>query len=183
MKWLIGNPYLSLCVGLGIIIALGGSFVWGATWRGAEVRQMVENQWKGAYIEAANRYTEKIIETEGMYRDVENKRATEARDNSMRAKMEGKANEDRFKRIMACLADGTCRLRDPYPTTGNQAGGIRLPEAGTDTSGADAGAGCQLSGRLSGFLFSEAKRADDTVILLNQCIRQMKADREYTSPF
>lgn len=174
LKLLPFNPYIAL----GILILWAGSLVGVAVWRGDEVRQMVEGQWKGAYLEAANRYTEKIIETEGMYRDVENKRAEDARNNSMQAKMEAIANAKRYETIIAGIAAGTLRLRDPYAASGNQASGIRLPQAGADTSGADGGTTGELSGRLSGFLFAQAKRADDKVILLNQCIRQLKADRE-----
>ncbi|HWU35476.1 MAG TPA: hypothetical protein VN023_09610 [Methylovorus sp.] len=177
IKWIIGNPYLALCAGMGIIIVWAGSLVWVAIWRGDEVRQMVEGQWKDAYIEASNRYTEKIIETEGMYRAVENKRAEDARDNSIKAKQEAIANAKRYETIIAGITAGTIKLRDPYAASGNQASGIRLPEAGADTSGADGGTTGELSGRLSGFLFAQAERADDKVILLNQCIRQLKADR------
>lgn len=174
MKWLIGNPYIVL----GIVIAWAASLVGVAVWRGDEVRQMVEGKWKEAYAQSAQLYDAKLIETEGKYRAVENKRAEDARNNSIQAKMEATANAKRYETIIAGITAGTLKLRDPYAASGNAAGGIRLPEAGADTSGADGGTTGELSGRLSGFLFAQAKRADDKVILLNQCIRQLKADRE-----
>lgn len=173
MKWLIGNPYIVL----GIVIAWLGSLGWVAVWRGSEVRQMVEGKWTAAYAQQAQLYDAKLIETEGKYRAVENKRAEDARNNSMQAKMEAIANAKRYETIIAGITAGTLKLRDPYAASGNAARGVELPQAGTDTSGADGGAGAELSAESGGFLFAKAKLSDETVILLNQCIRQLKADR------
>lgn len=169
---LLGNPWF----GVGLIIVWLASLAYVGYWQRGEGRTLEAATWQKALIQSQSLYNAKITELEGKYRALENKRATDAQNLSIKYQQELKTNETHYEDNLAALRTGNLRLRDKFATC-NPPSGNTVPETGTDTSGIDAGAGIELSPELSGYLVNKFYEADSEVILLNRCIRQLKADR------
>ena len=172
MLKLISNPWF----GVGVIVLWLASLGYVGYWQRSEGRTLEADKWQKALIQSESLYNAKLDEFNTKYRALENKRATDAQNLSVKYQQELKQNEQHYSATIADLRAGNIRLRDKYahnPTCGNT-----VPETGSDSGRIDAGAGGELSNQAAEFLLSESKRADDTVSLLNRCIAQLKADRQ-----
>ena len=164
---MLANPWILLCATLFYVASIASSYWYGHS-SGVNKERVV---WQQKEREQETRYNALLISTQAKYRELENKRATDAADLSNKYQTEKKTYEKDADTRVANAG----KLRDKYArakTCGND-----LPTIGPDPIGV-AEAGAELSDQSTQFLLDQAKSADNTVILLNRCIDQLKADRK-----
>jgi len=120
-------------------------------------------------------YNAELIETHAKYRAKENKSASEAVARDLLAKQQLKEVSHAKDTIIANLRAGTLRLRDTATVSTCSSG---VSKVAANTSEPDLPSQCGLSQGFSEYLVRRFYEADSEVIALNQCIDQLRADRQ-----
>lgn len=170
------NPFPNPWIAIGLALSWLASIGTVAVWQRHEGRELEAATCQKAQIQSATLYTAAKDKLLADYRAIENKRAIAAQDLSIQHLKEMSDHETIYNGVIADLRNKSLRLRDPGAN--HQACGSTVPKTSADPIGIDYGNEAGLSEQSSEFLVSEAKRADEVVLLLNQCISQLKADRE-----
>jgi len=163
------NPWILLGITLAWVSSIAGTAIYFRS-QGIDSERVV---WQAKQADDTARFNALLIQTQGKYRALENKRAEDAANRDLEAKKQLKEVSNVKDRIIADLRSNVISLRDPYANTKACSGGLpktstsELPEAGNE-----------LSKEFAEFLINEAYRADGIVIQLNSCIDQLHADRE-----
>lgn len=159
-------------------IALTGLFLFATSYSHHKGAVSERAKWETREKASTAAYNALLLSTQTMYRAIENKRAIEARQLSVKHLNEVKKNEATYQANLAAVRAGTLKLRDQFASRASC--GIDKSKVGPYPSRIDIGAGAELSAESSEFLLSEANRADKVVLTLNRCIAQLRADREET---
>lgn len=170
---MFANPWVILGITLAWISSITGAYFYGHS-NGVDGERV---KWQQQHIDDTARYNALLISTLGKYRDLENKRATDTAKLELDAKLRIKEVSNAKDKIINDLRTGTIKLRDQYATAKTCSAGV--PETSTSD---DTERGSELSSELSQFLVSEASRADQVVVKLNQCVEQLTADRIINTP-